>query len=394
MDTFGPLLQGWKLDTTIDSNGYRHHKLQSGPECWRDVGEIGDGGFATVYKELCLSGHSENTMRAVKHIRKSQMGSGARRELDALVTFSNSQFLGWFDDARHIYMAMEFFEHGDLHKRMEKYGTFPETEAALITAQVAQALQYMHEKRFIHRDIKPSNILVSRPGPYWHVKVADFGIAKNIDGTIARTWTGTDGYMAPEVRSSNSYTAAVDIWSLGAVAYYMRTGSAPSANPIPSLRNSGKFCTDFVMRAMAHVPAQRLTIQQVLAHGWLQIDYTQLGVTQRGEPTTAYKPWSTDRQSQPRLPIASIIDPTLTPKSSNASPYPGQQRYGQENKSKKKSHLSQPLHKSVDFMFHARTSRPPPPLFRHAMAHVSAHHDSPTLNQRAHAAPSSATGHS
>lgn len=94
MDTFGSLLQGWKLDTTIDSNGYRHHKLQSGPECWRDVGELGKGGFATVCKELCLSGHSKNTMRAVKQISKSQMGSGVRRELDALVTFSNSQFPG------------------------------------------------------------------------------------------------------------------------------------------------------------------------------------------------------------------------------------------------------------------------------------------------------------
>lgn len=95
------------------------------------------------------------------------------------------------------------------------------------------------------------------------------------------TQIGTPEYMAPEARSSNSYTAAVDIWSLGAVAYYMRTGSAPPTNLIPSLPNSGKSCTDFVMRAMAHVPAQRLTIQQVLAHGWLQIDYTQLDVTQR-----------------------------------------------------------------------------------------------------------------
>lgn len=65
------------------------------------------------------------------------------------------QFLGWFDDARCLYIIMDFFEHGDLHKYMRKNGTIPETEAASITAQVAQALQYMHDEDYIHRDIKP-----------------------------------------------------------------------------------------------------------------------------------------------------------------------------------------------------------------------------------------------
>lgn len=102
--------------------------------------------------------------------------------------------------------------------------------------------------------------------------------------------------MAPEAMSSNPYTAAVDIWSLGAVAYYMRTGFAPFTDPrdlnkyardydknfpFRTLRNSSASCMDFVMRAMAEVPDQRLTIQQALAHDWLRIDHTQLGVPQR-----------------------------------------------------------------------------------------------------------------
>lgn len=89
MDSFGPLLQDWRVDTTIDSNGYWHHKSQSGPECWKLVGNLGSGGFGDVCQELCVSGRSKNSMRAVKHVLKGQM-SDIRRELVALVTFSNS----------------------------------------------------------------------------------------------------------------------------------------------------------------------------------------------------------------------------------------------------------------------------------------------------------------
>ncbi|KAJ6032545.1 hypothetical protein N7540_003277 [Penicillium herquei] len=92
MDSFGPLLRGWRVDTTIDNNGYRHHKLQSGPECWKEVGDLGSGSYGVVCQELCLSGRSKNSMRAVKHVLKRQMFSETRRELDALVTFSNSEF--------------------------------------------------------------------------------------------------------------------------------------------------------------------------------------------------------------------------------------------------------------------------------------------------------------
>ncbi|KAJ5648572.1 kinase-like domain-containing protein [Penicillium lividum] len=159
---------------------------------------------------------------------------------------------------------MELLEYGDLQKYLS-FNPIPESEAASITAQVAQALQYMHQENFVHRDIKPKNILVSCPGPHWHVKVADFGIAKNTDGTGLETLeVGTHGYMAPELfgNSSDPYTAAVDVWALGAVTFCMRTGSSPFRNlqslldyardyktqfPIRQLRTSSAFCTSFIL---------------------------------------------------------------------------------------------------------------------------------------------------
>ncbi|KAJ5669752.1 kinase-like domain-containing protein [Penicillium macrosclerotiorum] len=300
-------LRAWKLETNHDANGDRHHRLSAGSECWRAVRCLGSGSFGDVWQETCLSGPSQNAVRAVKCLgkRQAKFTEMSRRELEALITFSNSdipkykehfvQFLGWFDDTAHFYLAMEFLEYGDLQKYITK--PFPEPEAAMIVTQVAQALQYMHQKNFVHRDIKPLNILISRPGPRWHVKIADFGISKNVEGTVLGTHQlGSPGYMAPELfgDSSHSYTAAVDVWALGAVAYCMRTGFPPLRTtkqlldyardhrtqfPVRPLGTSSGFCMNFVLGTMAEAPERRLTIEQVLAHDWLSI---QLDTAQDG----------------------------------------------------------------------------------------------------------------
>jgi serine/threonine protein kinase len=212
------------------------------------------------------------------------------------------QFLGWFDDLEYFYIAMEFLEYGDLQKYIA--APLPELEAASIVSQAAQALQYMHRKKFVHRDIKPlvcpagkfhdeipltylKNILVSCPGPNWHVKVADFGISKNTDGTSLGThYIGSPGYMAPELYGDPSvkYTTAVDVWSLGAVAFCLRTGDPPFRTikhlldyardhrvqfPLRKLGSSSGFCMNFVLGTMAELPERRFTIDHVLAHDWL-----------------------------------------------------------------------------------------------------------------------------
>lgn len=127
------------------------------------------------------------------------------------------------------------------------------------------------------------NILVSQPGPQWRVKVADFGIARVMDGTNFGTRNiGTYGYMAPELRDqSTRCTPAVDVFALGAVTFCMRTRRAPSERQlIDYQRDQEQFtgralgaCSGplmaFVMAMMADLPEQRLTIGQVLAHEWL-----------------------------------------------------------------------------------------------------------------------------
>ncbi|KAJ5662462.1 uncharacterized protein N7477_010078 [Penicillium maclennaniae] len=292
-------LQAWCLEPRQNANINRQHRLPSDSECWEKQEVIGSGSFGEVWRERCVSGLSEGALRAVKRIRvqQSNFSEMSRRELDALTAFSDPnfpeykqyfvQFLGWFNDADYLCLAMELMEYGDLQIYIKRLAMpFPESEGASITSQGARALQHMHSKKFVHRDIKPLNILVACPGPRWHVKVADFGIAKNTEGTALGTQRiGTISYMAPGLFSTQPYTAAVDIWALGALTYCMCTGFPPPFSsvqnlleyardprvkfPSGSMHALNESCLRFVLSTMAKVPEQRLTIAQVLNHTWL-----------------------------------------------------------------------------------------------------------------------------
>ncbi|KAF2791276.1 kinase-like protein, partial [Melanomma pulvis-pyrius CBS 109.77] len=267
MDARTPtLFSGWKLDTTIHPDGSREHVLASGQtRLWKPVKQLGRGTFGDVWKEVCVS-EQPGAVRAVKRIDKRQLRS-SDRELTALITFSNSQY----------------------PERFISQNPCTELETVTIISQVARALGFMHRNKFVHRDLKPLNILVREPRPYWQVKLADFGICKNTDGTVLGTrQAGTEGYMAPELfdhhdEEAGGYTCAVDIWSLGAVAHCVRTGSPPFRStrqvldyqggrfrfPVRQLAESSAPCGMFIRDAMAALASDRPTIEEILKHPWL-----------------------------------------------------------------------------------------------------------------------------
>lgn len=143
--------------------------------------------------------------------------------------------------------------------------------------------------------LKSKNILVDTPGPEWKVKLADFGIARNIGGpTLYTHYIGTYGYIAPELfESSDAYTAAVDIWALGAVVFCMCTGAPPFEQPqhllqycagmrcFPSqvLGLSTGFCIDFILGTMHANPRQRLEMDQIMDHEWLSMERTIMNMS-------------------------------------------------------------------------------------------------------------------
>ncbi len=136
-----------------------------------------------------------------------------------------------------LYYVMELLDGLDLDTLVRQYGLLPAERVIHLLRQVCAALQDAHANGLVHRDIKPANIVVSRAGTtYDFVKVLDFGLVKldspgragGADAVKLSTedsWSGTPGYMAPEVVMGATETDhRVDIYALGCVAYWLLTG--------------------------------------------------------------------------------------------------------------------------------------------------------------------------
>ena len=142
---------------------------------------------------------------------------------------------GVTEDGR-LYYVMELLDGLDLDGLVRQHGPLPAERVVHLLRQVCAALQDAHGNGLVHRDIKPANVVVSRAGTTFDfVKVLDFGLVKldspragkdAINLSAEDSWSGTPGYMAPEVVLGAADTDhRVDLYALGCVAYWLLTGT-------------------------------------------------------------------------------------------------------------------------------------------------------------------------
>jgi len=136
---------------------------------------------------------------------------------------------GTFQDARYLYMVLEYVVGGEFFTHLRNAQRLDNNNAKFYAAQVSLIFEYLHSQDFIYRDLKPENLLLDKMG---YIKITDFGFAKRV---AFKTYTlcGTPEYIAPEVLLNKGHGKGVDWWTLGILMYEMLVGQPPFVDDDP-----------------------------------------------------------------------------------------------------------------------------------------------------------------
>uniref|UniRef100_A0A4W4GVH1 mitogen-activated protein kinase kinase n=1 Tax=Electrophorus electricus TaxID=8005 RepID=A0A4W4GVH1_ELEEL len=200
--------------------------------------QLGHGNGGTVYKAYHLLGKRVLAVKVIPLDITVELQKQIMSELEILykcdspyiITFYSAFFV-----ENRISICTEFMDGGSL----DVYRRIPEHVLGRIAVAVVKGLTYLWSLKILHRDVKPSNMLVNTRG---QVKLCDFGVSTQLVNSIAKTYVGTNAYMAPERISGEQYGIHSDVWSVGISFMEVKPSDPPV---LPTGHFSEKF-VDFI----------------------------------------------------------------------------------------------------------------------------------------------------
>ena len=252
------------------------------------IKKLGEGAFGQA---LLAKNKEDDTMVVIKTVNLEALdeegeekaineGNILRKVSRDLQHENIVTFYGFYLCANEAVLIMEYVEGGDLRGKIEEAKLWRKKidEKTILTwlKEIASALKFCHEEKHImHRDIKPENILLTKDN---HTKIADFGIAKNLQkAKVAKTIIGDMDYISPEIMRKEAYTYSTDIWSLGILIYELCLLEHPQKKyrlnnikymngEIPELNDKdySKELSDLIKRMLNVKPDKRPTAAEIL----------------------------------------------------------------------------------------------------------------------------------
>lgn len=250
---------------------------------YRIEGELGKGGQARVYLATQESMQRRVAIKVLldEYANDDEFAERFLREARTVANLSHPGIVPVYDFGQAegtYFMVMEHLPGGDLKDRLG--GELPANEALSITAQLAEALHFAHQKGYVHRDVKPGNIMFREDGS---AVLTDFGIARLQSGANQMTMVGqvlgTPKFMSPEQLRDRQLDGRSDLYSLGILFHLMLTGRVPydhedfmtlammhCKEAIPRLGGSARKYQNLFERMVAKEPDKRFAHGQELAN--------------------------------------------------------------------------------------------------------------------------------
>lgn len=191
-----------------------------------------------------------------------------------------------FEDETAIHLVMELCSGKELYERLAQLRRYTEHDAADVTIQMLEAINYCHAHNICHRDIKLENWVYANPSVDAPLKLIDWGMSRIYTGVPMTQVHGTVYYVAPEVLAGN-YDKKCDVWSIGVIVYMLLSGSPPFGGQhdheiIHKIRTAevsfegprwagiSQGAKDFVLFLLNRDPSKRPDAQQAMGHEWLK----------------------------------------------------------------------------------------------------------------------------
>uniref|UniRef100_A0A2K5R930 Dual specificity mitogen-activated protein kinase kinase 5 n=1 Tax=Cebus imitator TaxID=2715852 RepID=A0A2K5R930_CEBIM len=242
---------------------------------YRDT--LGHGNGGTVYKAYHVPSGKILAVKVILLDITLELQKQIMSELEILYKCDSSYIIGFYGAffvENRISICTEFMDGGSL----DVYRKIPEHVLGRIAVAVVKGLTYLWSLKILHRDVKPSNMLVNTRG---QVKLCDFGVSTQLVNSIAKTYVGTNAYMAPERISGEQYGIHSDVWSLG-ISFMevccLHIDSSPlqllqcivdEDSPILPVGEFSEPFVHFITQCMRKQPKERPAPEELMGHPFI-----------------------------------------------------------------------------------------------------------------------------
>ncbi|KAL3062482.1 hypothetical protein OYC64_002316 [Pagothenia borchgrevinki] len=281
--------------------------------------ELGKGAFSVVRRCVKLCTGQEYAAKII-NTKKLSARDHQKLEREARICrlLKHSNIVRLHDSISEEgfhYLLFDLVTGGELFEDIVAREYYSEADASHCIHQILDSVHHIHQHDIVHRDLKPENLLLASKCKNAAVKLADFGLAIEVQGE-QQAWfgfAGTPGYLSPEVLRKEAYGKPVDIWACGVILYILLVGYPPFWDedqhklyqqikagaydfPSPEWDTVTPEAKNLINQMLTINPAKRITAQEALKHPWVCQRSTVASMMHRQETVECLKKFNARRK--------------------------------------------------------------------------------------------------